>query len=142
MSLNVLLVDDSAVMRQMLRKTLHLSRIPLGDVHEASNGQEGLEALDRHWIDLMLLDISMPVMRGDEMLRRVRDNPATADLSVVVVSSEPARERLLSAADPKLDFVQKPFTPDQIRDTILRLTGVSDEPVDREGAVPDGDLDF
>ena len=68
MSLNVLVVDDSAVMRAMIIKTLRLSGLPLGEVHEAANGQEGLGTLDEHWIDLVLVDINMPVMNGEEMI--------------------------------------------------------------------------
>ena len=45
MALNVLIVDDSAVMRSMIIKTLRLSGIPVGEIHQAANGAEGLEKL-------------------------------------------------------------------------------------------------
>jgi len=60
MALNVLIVDDSVVMRTMVLKVLRMSGVPLGEVHQAANGQEGLAALDGNWIDLVLADINMP----------------------------------------------------------------------------------
>lgn len=70
MALNVLVVDDSAVMRGIIIKTLRLSGLPLSDVHQAANGEEGLKMLDQHWVDLVMVDINMPVMNGEEMLDR------------------------------------------------------------------------
>lgn len=127
MPINVLLVDDSAVMRAMVTKTLHMSGVPLGEVHEAANGVEGLELLHQHWIDLIMLDISMPVMRGDEMLTRMREEPALANLPVVVVSSERSDERIAQLEQLGAVFVHKPFLPEQLRAVILTATGIPDE---------------
>src|SRR5687767_8044789 len=57
MKINVLLVDDSAVMRRLLRNTLEITGIELGAVYEAANGAAALELLERERVDLMLLDI-------------------------------------------------------------------------------------
>ena len=86
MAFNVLVVDDSAVMRQMVVRTLKMSGLPLGTVLEAGNGEEGLFVLQDQWVDLLLLDINMPVMNGEEMLRRIRASPETEKLPVIVVS--------------------------------------------------------
>jgi len=48
MSLNVLVVDDSAVMRAMICKTLKICGVPVGKIHQAFNGKEGLEKLKEH----------------------------------------------------------------------------------------------
>ncbi|MCA9728204.1 MAG: response regulator, partial [Candidatus Eisenbacteria bacterium] len=88
MAYNVLIVDDSAVMRTMLRRVLAMAGIDVGEVHEAPNGQVGLECLERSWIDLALIDINMPVMNGEELIQRIRANPSTHDLAVIVVSSK------------------------------------------------------
>jgi two-component system, chemotaxis family, chemotaxis protein CheY len=127
MALNVLLVDDSAVMRAMLLKTLEMSRIALGEVHQAANGAEGLAVLDRCWIDLVMLDISMPVMRGDEMLEQLRALPAVADLPVIVVSTEGSPERVARMRRLGAVFVRKPFTPEELRDIILTATALDHE---------------
>jgi two-component system, chemotaxis family, chemotaxis protein CheY len=137
MAFNVLVVDDSAVMRTMVVRTLRMSGIPLASVNEAGNGEEGLRALEEHWVDLLLLDINMPVMNGEEMLRRVRENPETAALPVIVVSTEGSETRLQALQELGASIVRKPFAPETLRDTILRITGVTD--VEYYGAVPVAD---
>ena len=143
MAFNVLVVDDSAVMRAMITRVVRLSGVPLGEFYEASNGAEGLAALQSHWVDLVLLDINMPVMNGEEMLRRVRANPETAQLPVIVVSTESSETRVQALEALNVAFVHKPFAPEELRATILRVTGVT--PEDEYYAVPaadGGDLDF
>lgn len=127
MAMNVLLVDDSAVMRAMVLRTLQMSGLALGDVHQAGNGREGLELLQRQPVDLVLLDISMPVMRGDEMLEAMRSDPAFALVPVVVVSSERSEERVDRMEALRAVFVHKPFTPEQLRAVVLNATGLFDE---------------
>ena len=72
MSINVLVVDDSAVMRSMIIRTLRMSGVPVAEIYEAADGVEGLEQLSQNWIDLALVDINMPVMNGEEFIERVR----------------------------------------------------------------------
>jgi len=127
MALNILVVEDSSVMRAIIIKTLRLSQLPLGDVHEANNGQEALKVLDGNWVDLVLVDINMPVMDGEEMINRLRQNPATADLPVIVVSTEGSETRKEGLLQKGAGFVHKPFTPETLRDAILRSLGGSDE---------------
>jgi two-component system chemotaxis response regulator CheY len=142
MAFNVLVVDDSAVMRQMVVRTLRMSGLPLASVLEAGNGEEGLFVLQDQWVDLLLLDINMPVMNGEEMLRRIRTNPETENLPVIVVSTEGSEARLHSLTEMGAAIVRKPFAPETLRDTILRVTGVTD--VEYYGAVPvaSDDSDF
>ena len=137
MAFNVLVVDDSAVMRQMVVRTLKMSGLPLGTVLEAANGEEGLFVLQDQWVDLLLLDVNMPVMNGEEMLRRVRAAPETENLPVIVVSTEGSETRLAALHELGASIVHKPFAPETLRDTILRVTGVTD--VEYYGAVPVAD---
>lgn len=127
MALNVLVVDDSAVMRGIIIKTLRLSGLSLSEVHQAANGEEGLKMLDQHWVDLVMVDINMPVMNGEEMLDRMRSNPETAGLPVLVVSTESSETRIEALAQKGARFVHKPFTPETLRAKIIEMTGVSDE---------------
>jgi two-component system chemotaxis response regulator CheY len=127
MALNILVVDDSSVMRAIIIKTLHLSQLPMGEVHEASNGQEALKVLDGNWIDLALVDINMPVMDGEEMINRLRQNPATSDLPIIIVSTEGSESRKEVLMRQGARFVHKPFTPETLRDAILRTLGGLDE---------------
>jgi len=127
MALNILVVDDSKVMRAMIIKTLRLSQLPLGEVLEAPNGQEALRVLDGKWIDLALVDINMPVMDGEEMIDRLRQNPVTEDLPVIIISTEGSETRKEVLMQKGAGFVHKPFTPETLRDTILKTLGGLDE---------------
>jgi len=135
MALNILVVDDSSVMRAMIIKTLRLSQLPLGEVLEAPNGQEALKVLDNKWIDLALVDINMPVMDGEEMIDTLRQNPETADLPVIIISTEGSETRKESLLQRGTGFVHKPFTPETLRDTILKTIGGLDEQKAGEGTV-------
>jgi two-component system, chemotaxis family, chemotaxis protein CheY len=125
MALNVLIVDDSGVMRAMIIKTLRMTGLPLGEIVQAGNGQEGLDALNANWIDLVIADINMPVMNGEEMIDRMKANPETNRLPTVVVSTEGSETRIDRLQAKGVRFVHKPFTPETIRDTIQEITGVS-----------------
>ena len=143
MAFNVLVVDDSAVMRAMIARVVRLSGVPLGEMYEAGDGAEGLRVIEEQWVDLVLLDINMPVMNGEEMLRRLRARAETATLPVIVVSTESSETRVHALEGLGVAFVHKPFAPEDLRDTILRITGVT--PDDEYYALPaagGGDDDF
>ncbi len=121
MSINVLIVDDSRIMRTMILKTLQMTGIPMGDIFQAGNGREGLEALEQNWIDLAIVDINMPVMNGEEMIDRMRANPEMKDLPAVVVSTEGSETRIARLEAKGAVFIHKPFQAETIRDTIVDL---------------------
>jgi two-component system chemotaxis response regulator CheY len=123
-SLNILVVDDSSVMRKMIVRTLEMSGLPLGEVHQAPDGAKGLALLDAHWIDLALIDIHMPVMDGEEMIARVRATPDIANLPIVVVSSESSEARIERLRERVAGFVHKPFTPEGLRATVNQALGI------------------
>jgi two-component system chemotaxis response regulator CheY len=123
MAVNVLVVDDSGVMRSMIVKTLRLSGLQLGEIYQAADGREGLDTLGEHWIDLIIVDINMPVMNGEEMIDRMRENSEYNDTPVVVVSTEGSETRVERLRDKGARFIHKPFTPEMIRDTVKDLLG-------------------
>ena len=124
MPVNILVVDDSAVARSVIIKTLRMTDMVLGEVHQAANGQEGLAVMERQWIDLLFVDINMPVMNGEDMINAVRANPAWANLPIVVISTEGCVTRIGSLMHQGVRFIHKPFTPESIRDTLIELQGV------------------
>ncbi len=123
MAFNVLVVDDSGVMRAMIIKTMKMSGIELGEVHQAANGAEGLEALKNNWIDFVIVDINMPVMNGEEMIDRMLADPEISDTPKIVISTEGSEERIERLCEKGAEFIHKPFSPETIRDTILAITG-------------------
>ena len=123
MAVNVLVVDDSGVMRSMIAKTIKLSGLALGEIQQAANGQEGLEALNQHWIDLVIVDINMPVMNGEEMIDKMLEHPELRDIPIVVVSTEGSQTRVERLQGKGACFIHKPFTPEAVRDTVKELLG-------------------
>jgi two-component system, chemotaxis family, chemotaxis protein CheY len=127
MALNVMVVDDSSVMRTMIIKALGLAGLPIREVHQANNGQEALEVLAKHWIDLALVDINMPVMDGMELIARVRALPELAALPIVVVSTESSTTRISMLQKDGTRFIHKPFSPEALKTTVVEMTGVQNE---------------
>jgi two-component system chemotaxis response regulator CheY len=123
MAVNVLIVDDSGVMRSMIQKSLQLSGLDLGEVHQAANGREGLELLERQWIDLVVADINMPVMNGEEMIQGMQANPGLKAIPTIVVSTEGSRARIARLEGQGVRFVHKPFSPERIRDILREVLG-------------------
>jgi len=121
MAINVLIVDDSRIMRTMILKTLQMTGIAMGEVFQAGDGREGLETLLQNWIDLAIVDINMPVMNGEEMIDHMRANPEMRDLPVVVVSTEGSETRIARLEEKGVVFIHKPFEAETIRDTIITL---------------------
>lgn len=122
MAFNVLIVDDSDVIRSMIAKTLRLAQVPVANIFEAGNGKEALALLEDTWVDFVLADINMPVMNGAEMITRMRACPDTADIPVIVVSSEGATDRVDALSEAGVcAWVRKPFTPEEIRDVVATM---------------------
>lgn len=122
MAINILVVDDSAVMRKMIIKTIHLCGLDVNQIYEAENGREGLLVLDRGEVDFLFIDINMPVMDGMEMLSRVRQQKATKKLPVLIVSTESNKGRIEEIDRQGAVFVHKPFTPERLREKMLAIT--------------------
>jgi len=124
MSVNVLVVDDSDVIRTMVMKTMRLADIPLGTAFEASNGREALEVLEDNWVDVVLADINMPIMDGLEMIEHIRASANFADVPVVVISTDGAESRAQRLRELGVEtYLRKPFTPEQVRDVINEVAG-------------------
>ena len=142
MSLNLLIVDDSAVMRSMIVKTLRLSGVEVGELHQAPNGLEGLKVLAQHRIDLVLVDMNMPIMGGQEMIEKLRARPETAELPVIVVSTDGSAGCAEMAKEHGAHFVHKPFTPEMLRDKIREATGATKDENAGSQSVSSGGPDF
>lgn len=124
MSLNVLVVDDSPVMRKMVIRVLGMSGLPIESVHEASQGREALDVLAREaGINLGLFDVNMPVLNGEELVQQIRADAKFAALPVVIVSTEGSAERIERFKRLGASFIRKPFGPEALLDAIISATG-------------------
>ena len=119
MGYSVLVVDDDPMKRQLLR--LILERAGFG-VAEAADGTEALLALDKTMPDLMTLDVMMPQMDGFAVCERVRQNPKTAELPIIMVSARAdggsIREGLAAGANR---YLPQPVMPDKLIKTVNEL---------------------
>lgn len=122
MPYNILIVDDSRVMRLMIARTLSISGMEVGVVREASNGVEALEVLRANPVDLVLLDINMPVMDGEEFLAIVRSDNALKSIAVVIATSESNESRIRRLRLMGAEFVHKPFRPEELTAAVGRAT--------------------
>jgi two-component system chemotaxis response regulator CheY len=125
MSYSILVVDDSATMRKLIIRYLKLSGFPIQTIYEASQGQEGLDILKQHPLDLVLVDINMPVMDGLEMVQQLRRNPETQKLPVLYISSESSATRIESLLEQGAGVVHKPFTPEELLENIQLILQAS-----------------
>ena len=121
MALNIIVVDDSSVMRSIIVKTLRLSGLPIGEIFEAGNGKEGLGILDRNWVALALVDINMPVMDGVEMIEHIKASPENADLLVIIVSARNVDTKIEMLIQKGAGYIRKPFTPEMLREVVAGL---------------------
>lgn len=106
---SLLLVDDSDAILALERAILsgHYA------LNTASNGREALEKVGRIQPAAILLDLSMPEMDGDEVLKRVKADPATSDIPVIIISSETSRAEACLSLGAEL-FLSKPFRADEL----------------------------
>jgi two-component system, chemotaxis family, chemotaxis protein CheY len=110
----VLVVDDSKVMREMVIACL---RGGLGGAHftQAASGLEAIEKLSLSPFQLVFLDLNMPDIGGLEVVQFVREQDGLRDLPIIVVTTrgdDESRTRLLAAGATR--FMTKPFDPDTI----------------------------
>ncbi len=135
MSLNILIVDDSVTIRTVIAKAIGMSNAPVNEIQFAANGQEALNILSKSFVDLVLVDINMPVMNGVEMIDRMQTQEQLKSIPVVVVSTEGSSTRLdeLKAKGVKA-FIRKPFTPESIYKVIREATNAYGPDADRKAA--------
>lgn len=125
-NLNVLVVDDSAIVRKVITRALQLSGASILEIFEACNGLEALDILEDHPIDVMFTDLHMPEMTGVELLEELDARGIVDNFGIVIVSSDSTTARKQAAlAGGACAFVHKPFQPEQIREVLERAAAGS-----------------
>lgn len=107
----ILVVDDMEVNRESLAAIFEGKYRVL----EASNGKEALEILEKnaYQIDIILLDLTMPVMDGIEFLKCKKENPDIEDIPVIIITAEDGTEQQIETIQMGADdYVIKPFVPE------------------------------
>jgi two-component system chemotaxis response regulator CheY len=117
MNCKVLIVDDSPILRRAAKKAVLQAGIDEGEIFEAGNGEEALGVASSNPIDLVLLDLNMPIMSGIEFMEKVKESPdLNSKFSVIVVSTESNEKKFetLKGLGVK-GFLRKPFEPEELR---------------------------
>jgi two-component system cell cycle response regulator len=115
----ILTVDDDKVIRLIVSTALRLFACK---TLEAADGVEGLAVADRERPDLILLDHDMPVMDGTEMLTRLKANPETRNIPVLMLTANSRRDtvaRILRLGVK--DYLVKPFAPERMVERVSRI---------------------
>jgi two-component system, chemotaxis family, chemotaxis protein CheY len=117
----ILIVDDSEVMRTILRRALSsLERLADATILEAADGHEGLAAIRSQQPDVVLSDWHMPAMTGIELLRALNREGLTPSFGFVTSGATPGMRELATANGARF-VVHKPFTADTL-DAALATT--------------------
>ena len=104
---NILAVDDIPLNLLLVQKML--SRFKF-EIRTADNGQQALDAVADRRPDLILLDLMMPGIDGFEVIKRLREDPATADIRIVILSALNSNEDVVKGFDLGAnDFIMKPI---------------------------------
>lgn len=111
----ILLVDDSAMMRMVLRKSLTMAKVQTQEIVEATNGEEAMRLLEGEPFDLMFCDLNMPGMTGDELIGKIAKSNSAVSPPIVIVSAEATPERIERLkCDRVVGVLRKPFLPEMI----------------------------
>ncbi|MDR2610964.1 MAG: response regulator [Clostridiales Family XIII bacterium] len=114
----ILVVDDAAFMRMMVRE--NLGKAGYTDFSEARNGEEAVERFIADRPDLVLLDITMPVKDGLAALQEIR--ALDPDAKVVMLSAMGQENLVIMAVQlGALDFIVKPFKPERLIQTVSNI---------------------
>lgn len=119
MGLKILTVDDSKTIRMIVSRAFKGYDI---EMHEAENGVEGLAVASRLAPDLIILDYTMPIMDGFEMLTKLKSDPDLKGIPVIMLTAEAGRENVMKIAKQGVrDYLIKPFKEELIIERVGRI---------------------
>lgn len=118
----ILIVEDQFDIRELIRMTLELDDF---DIHEADNGDRGLEMAMAKRPDLMLLDIMMPgSLDGLQVCQRIKADPALKRIKVIMLSARGQDEDIRAGRNAGADgYLVKPFSPLELGEVVGRHLG-------------------
>ena len=120
--LNILIVDDSATMRMVIRRVVDLTEVPIGTIYEANNGLEAITILETCTVHAVFTDINMPVMNGHQLLLEIAQREKCNDILRIVISTDGSRLRQAEVKELNVNlYIQKPFRPEVVRNALSRI---------------------
>ncbi len=126
--LKVIIADDSSTARLFARRCLEIAGCPEAEFHEAGSGQEALDLLRTQAADLLVTDLVMPKMSGEDLLKAVRAEAELKHLPVIVITSENNLAKKIQLLQQGANAVlSKPLTPPQLAKTLERIFNRNEE---------------
>ena len=114
-------------MRSFIRRVIDLSGLEVAGCVEAADGVEALEVMKVAGVDVILTDINMPRMNGEELVRLLAESGITKSVPVIVVSTDATNLRKKHMTDlGARGYLTKPFAPEALREEIERVVGAID----------------
>lgn len=121
---NVLAVDDIPLNLLLVQKMLSKFNFKM---RTASGGQQALDAVAQEKPDLILLDLMMPVIDGFEVIRRLREDPATADIQIVILSALNSNEDVVKGFNAGAnDFIMKPIIMEKLLSCVVNQLKIAE----------------
>ena len=120
--MKILIVDDSRVMRQLVRRTLRHAGYDTDRVEEAGDGVEALKVLERYRPDLVLSDWNMPNMDGISLIKELRQLPTYKFTPILMLTTESSMDKKMAGKSAgATGWIVKPFNPDQLLATVNKV---------------------
>jgi two-component system chemotaxis response regulator CheY len=118
----VLVVDDSRIMRNIVKNTFTQMKIPCQFL-EAGNGKEAMSLLQSQQVNLILLDWNMPELSGIDFLKQVRAMDQYKSLPIIMVTSESAKYNVIEALKSgATDYIVKPVNEKNFTEKLSKIT--------------------
>ncbi len=119
-NMNVLIVDDFATMRRILKNIM--KQLGFSNIIEAENGKDALKQLKAESIGLVLCDWNMPEMAGIDVLNAVRGDDQLQKTPFVMVTAEAQKENILEAVKAGVSsYIVKPFTAETVEEKLQKV---------------------
>lgn len=133
MASKILTVDDSKTIRMIVKKAFRPYDC---EMFEGENGIEGLAVASKEKPDLIVLDITMPVMNGVEMLEKLKSEPSLKDIPVIMLTAESGQDNVMNIVKMGVkDYMVKPFKGEQLIERVEKIFKL--EPKKEKKAVED-----
>jgi two-component system, chemotaxis family, chemotaxis protein CheY len=118
----VMVVDDSSVMRQIIKNNLKQLGFELANLLDAADGEEALKKINEGKVDLVISDWNMPKMTGIDFLKAIRADGSLKELPFLMVTSEADKEKIMQAVQAGVNqYIVKPFNANQLDEKIREI---------------------
>ncbi len=128
MAYNILIVDDSEIVRGIVKRSISMSGLDVGNIMEAGDGLEALDVLSKEWVDIVFADLNMPNMNGEELVEKMSDDNLLVSVPVVIVSSDHSEDRIKELKERGIRaYMKKPFRPENLLEVAGKILGQATE---------------